>query len=262
MTTHNAVLWRGPSLVDGERIRVVASCLALPSTNRKTGDAVQIKVMPDEVDAYHAVWLGKDVSVCGDCPLCPSKSNVCKACGHENKIRSGLRACQNCGEPVVSCYVVTRFLNSSWKSTTGKSVDPDCIEKVVKMATWRGAMVRFGEYGNMSVIPEEVIRPLFEAVWEADLRWTCYEHRWREPEAQWLKQFSMASCDSVEAMMEARYLGWRTFRHGDDGPVDKLEVECPYFTHHVQCRDCGLCDGMHTLAKGQDRRKSIWCPDH
>ena len=106
--------------------------------------------------------------------------------------------------------------------------------------------VRFGEYGNMSSIPREVAEKLLKAA----KKWTLYEHEWRKPGNQWLKEYAMASVESVEAALEARAMGWRTFRVKDPGEAAMDgEVVCPYETHKIQCRDCLLCAGQGRPAK-------------
>jgi hypothetical protein len=65
----------------------------------------------------------------------------------------------------------------------------------------------------------------------------------------------MASVDTIEQGMEARALGWRTFRVTAPDLLDlqKGEIECVADSRGVQCADCGLCDG----SRPGDKRKSI-----
>ena len=60
------------------------------------------------------------------------------------------------------------------------------------------------------------------------------------------------NCMTVIQLKEwANSMGWATYRVLDKEEVEDLvegdilpdEILCPYFTHKVQCADCGLCNG-------------------
>ena len=83
-----------------------------------------------------------------------------------------------------------------------------------------------------------------------------YTHQWRtNPQ---LKPFTMASVDTKADYLEAKELGWRTYRHTANLADDKNQIQlerfenetiCPYVTKKLQCNQCGLCNG--TQAKTQ-----------
>ena len=60
------VLYKGPSRIDGEEIVVI---LTLQSTNIKTGNMAQLWIMREDTPPHIAKKQGKDISVCGDCPI-------------------------------------------------------------------------------------------------------------------------------------------------------------------------------------------------
>ena len=63
------VLYQGPSQLDGESIVVIATGFQRPSANAKTGDMLQTWILRSDVNPLAAIHTGRDVSVCGDCPL-------------------------------------------------------------------------------------------------------------------------------------------------------------------------------------------------
>ena len=62
------ILRQGPSYLNGETIVTIA---ILNSSNRKTGDMIQIYYLPVNTPPTEAIKTGKDESVCGDCKLRP-----------------------------------------------------------------------------------------------------------------------------------------------------------------------------------------------
>jgi hypothetical protein len=64
-------LWRGPSRLDGAPIVAIATGLAEPSSNPKTGPMVQTWILRADSSPQEAQRTGADASVCGDCPLRP-----------------------------------------------------------------------------------------------------------------------------------------------------------------------------------------------
>ena len=61
------VLWEGKSLIDGERIMLIATGVYRKSKNSKTGDMIQTYIMRRDVHPMTARRMGDDFSVCGDC---------------------------------------------------------------------------------------------------------------------------------------------------------------------------------------------------
>ena len=78
-----AIVWRGPSPVDGEAIMLVvtgASPLASKqSHNKKTGPMVQTWILVEKMLPIMAVMSGADRSVCGSCKFRPITVKAAKA---------------------------------------------------------------------------------------------------------------------------------------------------------------------------------------
>ena len=216
--------YEGPSTVDGQTIMLGIGCEEKGSKNTKTGPMVQVGVLLRDVHPVEAVRNGADEAICGGCPLRPTIHAEMKAEGTEVS--------------EFPCYVKKYRKVAQWKALQAASEDFDRSLEVLE-----GRSVRFGEYGNMSSAPREVVEPLLKVVENH----TLYEHDWRNPENQWLKLYAMASVHSPEEREEANSMGWRTFRTGDS--VEDGEVFCPNYTHKIQCIDCNLCSGNSCGAK-------------
>lgn len=78
-----------------------------------------------------------------------------------------------------------------------------------------------------------------------------YTHLWRE--FPLLSAFCMASCDSEADRIEAKALGFRTFRvRGKDDSKLAGEGHCPASKEmgkSTQCAQCLLCGGARSTAK-------------
>ena len=83
--SNGLVIYRGPSILDGSPIVVIATGLGSGSSNRKTGALVQTWILREDVSPIKAIQNGSDVSICGACP-------------HRGRIEDG----RNVGR---SCYV-------------------------------------------------------------------------------------------------------------------------------------------------------------
>jgi hypothetical protein len=60
------IIYRGPSLLDGEPIVVIAT---LSDRNPKTGPALQTYILREDINPLEASKTGADYSICGDCNL-------------------------------------------------------------------------------------------------------------------------------------------------------------------------------------------------
>src|SRR5258708_3412884 len=66
------VLYRGPSLLNGQGIVCIATGLARKSKNATTGPVVQTYILPDgKASPLMALDSGANAAVCGDCPHRP-----------------------------------------------------------------------------------------------------------------------------------------------------------------------------------------------
>ena len=203
------LIWEGPSRINGEPIIAIAT---FGSQNRKTGDMVQVWILPRDIKPTKAVKSGADEAVCGDC-----------------KHRG------------TSCYVnVGQAPLTVWRKYHRggyPEFDPEAF---------RGKAVRFGAYGDPAAVPVKVWETLAEL---ADTH-TGYTHQWKRfPE---LKPYCMASVDDEEEYQQAKTAGWRTFRvMPTGGQTLEKEFLCPS-DRGVKCANCTMCDGATANDKRRD----------
>ena len=189
--------------------------MTMSTSNRKTGDMIQVWILREDVNPVAAIATGDDISVCGDCP--------------HRKQSDGTR----------SCYVnVGQAPNSIWKAykrgSYGKLSDltPEMLHN---------RKIRWGAYGD----PALVSPILFATLNEHSAGHTGYTHQWREPWAQWCKGLFQASCDGMADYLDASAHGWQTFAVIPKGSQAYSGKLCPATAENsqAQCATCSLCDG-------------------
>lgn len=207
------ILYRGPSLFDGQEIVAIATT---SSRNAKTANMVQTWILLVDVAPHHAVRAGRDVTICGDC------------------IYAGGNG----------CYVRTyQAPLSVWRAFhRGRYEDrAGDLEAIAKLG--EGRTVRLGAYGDPVALPEEI----WTALVSRSKAHTGYTHAWRvAPKA--FRSLVMASCDTSEDRTRAQLRGFRTFRVADDieSTRERGEMTCPASKeagHKLSCADCHACDG-------------------
>jgi len=203
------VLYKGPSVIDGGPIVVIASGYINPSKNAKTGPMIQVYILRADMLPKEAIKENLDESICGDCI-------------HRNG----------------SCYVqVFRAPNQIYKSWQKKNPTP--LTKAEIRLVGKNRAIRLGAYGDPGAAPTWV--------WENLTRnargYTGYTHLWKTCDPK-LKNYCMASADSIEEAAHAQSEGWRTYRvkelHEQNTP---LEISCPH-SEIVKCETCLLCKGV------------------
>lgn len=236
---NGAIIYRGPSQLDGAPIVVIVTGINRPSKNEKTGPMLQTWILREDVAPNEALHSGADASICGNCP---HRGRL------EFKTTNGTTEQRNVGR---SCYVTVHqaplsvfkaYKNGNYADLTGEETSIRHIGE--------GAAVRVGSYGDPAAVPVNV---WFDLTKFADT-WTGYTHQWeRYPE---LNHLVMASCDSTQERTEAHSLGWRTFRvRRKEDLLASTEIACPASEeggNKSQCIKCGLCKG-----KNSNSRKSI-----
>jgi hypothetical protein len=212
------IIYRGPSLLDGAPIVVVA---ITASTNEKTGNMVQTYIMRDDVKPTDALKTGEDSSVCGDCKHRPINGGACY-----------VRVFQG---PLVV-----------WKGVHLGRYPVATPEQVGKMVA--GRMVRLGSYGDPMAVPANV----WEALTAHAEGHTGYSHQWQnegidEGHKARVMALCMASADSAEEAEAARLANVRYFRiRTADEAVSKGEFVCPASEEagkRKTCATCGACNG-------------------
>lgn len=215
------VLYRGPSIIDGGPIVVIAT---FKSKNRKTGRAdtsgmIQTWILRSDRKPMDAIRTDADQSICGDCP--------------HRGVGKGKRR---------SCYVnVGQAPNSVWKAHTWRHRYPD-YNPAVHAVRFADRKLRLGSYGDPAAIPYEVWDQLVRLV----PGWTGYTHQWQRCDPRF-KGLCMASADTVADRDEAIANGWRTFRvKGKTDPLLAGEFVCPASEEagkRKTCEDCRACSG-------------------
>ena len=202
------IFYQGPSQFDKAPIVGIAT---IESKNRKTGNMIQTWILRQDISPLEAVMNGMDSSICGDC-----------------KFRNGI------------CYVaVHQAPLNIWKSYKKHS-----YKKYTTPYLFANKLVRFGAYGDCVAIPIKVWRNILSVA----KGHTCYTHAWQQTIAQPYKEFSMASVDNEAEAIQAREMGWKTFRvkKADEEKLS-LETICPAsrkdLSKLVTCEKCLLCTG-------------------
>jgi len=210
---------------NGERVAVIATGIKKPTANRKTGNMVQIWIILADQNPVAAVNSGLDANtICQGCPFASGKG----------------------------CYVnVGNAPLSVWKTyKAGKypKLEPANYEKV-----FRGRKVRFGAYGNPTLIPLAMVK----AIAKVSRGWTGYFHNWRElgqAKARAYNAYFMASTESETSFDLANTQGLRVFHANVKQPENT--VECLSDSHGISCADCQLCQGWNKKAK------NVWINPH
>ena len=217
----HAIIYNGPSLLDGKPIVVIAT---YSNRNTKTGKVVQTYILRSDINPLEASKTGQDFSICGSCPMRGEVTTDPK-----RKIAKGRKCYVNLGQGVLIVF-------KSYKRGVYKEGDPRTMG--------RDRFVRVGTYGDPAAVPPEVWDDLLS---ECDT-WTAYTHQ-----KPWRPDIAMQSADSYDEAKAHWAEGRRTFRVIVDlGDIDKSkETLCPASKEagrRVQCTACKLCKGS-SLAK-------------
>jgi hypothetical protein len=238
MANKSAIIYRGPSLIDGAPIVVIAIDSA---RNSKTGRMVQTYILRADINPRDANKSGADFSICGSCP-------------HRGTPTTDVDAKQAKGR---SCYVllgqgVLIAYRAMLRGVYPAATDADAIA-----AIGAGAMVRLGTYGDPAAVPP--------AAWNALLRdaagHTAYSHQAHQAGAAFDAARFMQSADNETDARDAWAAGRRTFRvvQSVADIVAGSEILCPASKEagrRVTCSQCKLCGGSSIGAK------SIAIPAH
>lgn len=225
------IIYKGPSMLDGSPIVVIATGIKRPSKNGKTGAVVQTWILADNgQNPMENSQSGADASVCGKCPHSASMRKKAKAAGRK---------------PAAKCYVdlskAPRAIMRAYLAGKYKYISGDAAAISSLMA---GKIVRAGAYGDPCAAPARLWRDVYKL---ASGR-TGYSHQWHLHQARGLAQFAMASVDSPLEREQAKAKGWRTFRvKSTSEPVLPGEIVCPASSeagNKTTCMACQACSGV------------------
>lgn len=204
----------------------VVAIATLKTSNRKTGNMIQIWILDPNVNPVELVKSGKDAeTICKGCPF--ASGNGCYV---------------NVGQAPLSVWKA--YKRGAYKRLHPKNYD----------AVFSGRSVRFGAYGNPSNIPLSIVK----AIASACDGWTGYFHDWKEMTAEKARaygQYFMASTETEDSRRLADSLGMRYFHVSPNKPSDA--IECLSDTKGIACADCKLCSGL-----SKSRIKSVWINPH
>jgi hypothetical protein len=213
------VIYSGPSMLDGAPIVAIA---ITKSSNRKTGDMLQTYILRADVSPIDAIKTGSDSSICGECV---------------HRGTDGIKR---------TCYVnIGQGPTVVWKGYV-RGIYP---YRQNAATLGEGRMVRLGTYGDPAAVPAYVWRSLtMNAIGH-----TGYTHQWHT--SPQYGDLCMASVDSPEEALEARAMGFRTFRVSLPSHESKMtgEVICPASKEagaKLHCAECRACDGTTSNRRG------------
>jgi len=172
-----------------------------------------------------------DASNCMDCPLSNNSGNG-KCYTHKTPQYKGFLS----------------MLRSLCKEEIHEGLD-DVDRLGIKLMAERADFIRFGTYGEPSLLPLDLVGDIVVA---GQCKWTGYTHQARKDWAQDYSQYFMASAHSDKDA--ASITGWRAFvcTEPDD---TSTAVQCPASKELSvsNCSTCGLCSGI--VGKGSKNVK-------
>ena len=205
------------------RFFVVAT---LESNNEKTGDMIQLWFLLTDANPVQAVKDGLDgQSICYGCPF--ASGNGCYV---------------NVGQAPLAVW-------SAYHRGSYPFLNPCDYASVFK-----GRKVRFGAYGNPSLLPLSIVK----SIAEISDGWTGYFHDWRtNPYAKEYARYFMASTETESSFRLASSLGLRTFHASPVQPQNTIECLSDSTSGRVQCISCKLkCNGASST------NRSVWINPH
>jgi hypothetical protein len=222
------IMYQGASALNGDPIISIAT---LHSANDKTGDMVQLWILPSEISPLEALKTNNNKGACGSCKL--------QGWFDGKKMQDRV------------CYVTVgqapQGIYKAWKRKKYPIYNPKIHAKKL-----RGRKIRLGAYGDPAALPCELLEHLVNL----SIGHTGYSHQLFDiaktdrPLADRLAQLLMVSCDDNAQHDLATSYGWRTFTvKTPDGDIPDGAIECPFYSHNVQCEDCLLCCGSAKNAK-------------
>ena len=210
-------------------------CIATAaSDNSKTGNMIQIWIMARNVHPVESRRTGHDATL--QCQGCPHASNQ-------------------------GCYVSPLALMAIYRTYKAGGYKHLHLGSPEWSTFFDGASVRFGAYGNPSMLPLSLVSDIVDRAYSH----TGYMHDWSLMPVELAKaygHFFMASCEPSNVQF-AQNLGLRTFTVVSEVPTDKaLGIECLADAKGLQCIDCGLCDGTARSATRSRSLPSVWIKAH
>jgi hypothetical protein len=209
--------------------------IATPESNNiKTGPMIQLWIMSRLVHPVESRRTGHDATL--QCQGCPMASNN-------------------------GCYVSPLPLMAIWRAYQASVYKHLAQGSPEWGAFFDGASVRFGAYGNPSLIPLGMVADIVERSYSH----TGYMHDWHIMPVELAKAYGryfMASCEPSN-IEYAHNLGLRTFTVVRARPIRaSVGIECLADKAGLQCVECGLCDGTARSVSRSVPLPSVWIRAH
>lgn len=204
------VLYKGPSVLDGAPIVVIAT---MSTNNDKTGEMVQTWIMREDMNPLEASQQKLDSSVCG---MCPHRTSLQGAC-------------------YVTLHQAPLSVWKAYKKEKYKMIDnADLIH-------FANRQIRLGSYGDPAAVPFEVWQKMINNTAGNTGYTHQLGHKNFDPRIATICQIS---ADTENQAIQAWKKGYKTFRVKTPN-MRRLdgEITCVNTTHNISCLDCGLCDG-------------------
>lgn len=203
------------------------------SKNSKTGDGVQIFILPMSWITNGKEEMSDDTASCMDCIHSKLKNGSCY-------VRKGFAE-----------YGLKSKVNSLHKQYLSGDLILRSLDELIGIegSKLKGKFVRFGAYGEPVLLGPQVT----EEISNLALNFTGYTHQWHIPQYEWSKKYFMASVESDSLMEKANSKGFRTFRVRTKlNGLHASEIICPASKEagrRVTCNNCVLCKGASSKAK-------------
>jgi hypothetical protein len=197
-------------------------CLERSSANSKTGDMVQLAILPIDNKPTQAI-KNKQLPNCSDCAL------------------------------ISTCYVNTVSLNAVYEQTIGQAVS--AVPKQLRQA------IRLGSWGDPGLLPLDLLQQLSRAagahtgythLWQdipaeyGAVLMASIDHLTAKQQGLTVDQLKQLAWDK----------GYRTYSILQPGEQHSAqERPCLYVSNNTQCRYCKLCNGAGS-------KRSIAAPLH
>ena len=234
----SAIIYAGPSLIDGSPILCVA---VFSNRNRKTGKVLHTYILRADMDPLRANKTGADYAICGNCPHRGAPSADPSRKTAENR----------------SCYVVLFQGPLGVYKGVQRGIYPTISGHDAIAALGAGRIVRVGTYGDPAAVPSYIWDSLLS---QCDGH-MAYSHQSAIASADFRADIMMQSAETETEARAAWANGARTFRvvKSVSDIVKGAEILCPASAeagYRTNCNACKLCGGSSIKAK------SIAIPAH
>jgi hypothetical protein len=203
------------------------------SANTKTGNSIQIWILPLSWITNGKDEMNNDSASCMDCIHSKGKNGSCY-------VRKGFAE-----------YGLKSKVNSLHKQYINGNIVLRPVSDLpsIEGSKIMGKFVRFGAYGEPVLLGHSVV----ESIAQMAANFTGYTHQWHIPQYEWAKKYFMASVESDALMTKANSKGFRTFRvRTKKDTTHTNEVICPASKEggrKLTCVNCVLCKGASSKAK-------------